>query len=184
VSSISARVGVVVATALCMIAASTPAWAGIKGTYTGSTEQVTTASWGAAGATTSGSPTTGQPFVISWPAFTIGGASQYFKMVNTGSLNLSGQTYAATDSGGSLTVTLTACVGASWNTSTGNCGGSQVALDTSGGGSTTDSTAIASGASLSVRAQTSGVISIGSFTTSVTVTTDRTDIRAATTTNS
>jgi hypothetical protein len=165
-----------------MVVAATPAWAGEKGKTT-NTETVGSASWGAAGATTSGSPTTGTPFVLSWNLVTLLPTSQYFKVVNTGSLALTAETYTTVNSGGP-TVALTACVGATWNAALGTCGGTQVSLGQSGGGAATASTAISSGASLSVRAQTTGVLSLGSFTTSVTVTTVRSQVRAGTTTNS
>lgn len=166
--------------ALVAIAVPASATVKAKGTHA---ETVTSASWGAAGATTSGSPTLGTPFVISWALITLLPTSQYFKVTNTGTLALSGETYAATNSGGP-SVKLTACVGATWNTSSGSCGGTQVLLDTSGGGSTTSTTAIAIGASLSVQAETTGLLSLGTFTTSVTVTAARSQVRAATTTTS
>jgi hypothetical protein len=165
-----------------MLVTATPAWAGGSGNAT-RTQTVGSASWGAAGSTTSGSPTLGTPFVLSWNLITLLPTSQYFKVVNTGSLDLTAESYTTVNSGGP-TVGLTACVGATWNAVTGSCGGSQVSLGQSGGGATTASTAIASGASLSVRAQTTGILSLGTFTTSVTVATVRSQVRAATTTNS
>jgi hypothetical protein len=171
----------VMATAAILVTA-TPAWGGEAGKATHAMS-VGSASWGAAGSTTSGSPTIGTPFVLSWNLLQLLPTSQYFKVVNTGSLNLKGETYTTANSRGP-TVQLTACVGATWNAVLGTCGGSQVSLGQSGGGATTASTAIASGASLSVRAQTTGLLSLGTFTTSVTVTTTRSQVRAATTTNS
>jgi hypothetical protein len=176
------RASVVAATTACLIALTAPAWAGTKAKATHA-ETVTSASWGAAGATTSGSPTIGSPFVLSWALITLLPTSQYFKVTNTGTLALTGETYSAVNSGGP-TVKLTACVGATWNATGGTCGGTQVSLGTSGGGSTTSTTAIAVGASLSVQAQTTGLLSLGSFTTSVTVTAARSQVRAGATTNS
>ncbi len=174
---------VVAAAAIAMIVvAATPAWAGESGKAT-HTQTLGSGSWGAAGSTTSGSPAIGTPFTLSWNLVTLLPTSQYFKVVNTGSLDLSGETYTTVNSGGP-TVALTACVGATWNAGTGTCGGSQVSLGQSGGGATTTTTAISSGASLSVRAQTTGVLSLGAFTTSVTVATVRSQARSATTTNS
>jgi hypothetical protein len=177
------RAAVVATAATALIVVGAPAWAGINATVTRTAESVTSASWGAAGAATAGTPTSGQAYVITWSGLLLGTSSQYFQVVNTGTLDLTGETYAATDSGGTATVTLTACVGATWSASTGKCGGTQVALDTSGGSSTTASTPIPTGSTLSVRAQASG-IALGTFTTSVSVTTTRSQVRAATTTTS
>jgi hypothetical protein len=182
-SSARRRVAVVAAATTAAVVVAAPAFAGIKATVTRSAVSVTTASWGAAGATTTGTPTTGQAFVITWSSPLLGTSSQYFQVVNTGTLDLTGETYAATNAGSNVTVTLTACVGATWNASTGKCGGTQVVLDTSGGSSTTASTPIPASSALSVRAQASG-LSLTSFTTSVTVTTTRSEVRAATTINS
>ena len=173
---------VVAATAAMVLVVASPAWAGAKA-KTSNTQTVGSASWGAAGSTTAGSPTTGTPFVLSWNLITLFPTSQYFKVVNTGSLNLTAETYTSVSSGGPR-VALTACVGATWNAGAGTCGGSQVSLGDTSSGATTASTAIASGASLSVRAQTTGLLSLGTFTTSVTVTTVRSQVRAGTTTNS
>lgn len=164
------------------LALAQPAFAATHGKSTRS-QTVTSASWGAAGAPTSGSPTLGTPFVLNWSLITLLPTSQYFKVVNTGTLNLTGETYTSVASGGP-TVALTACVGATWNAGSGSCGGSQVSLGQTGGGATTVSTAIAAGASLSVRAQTTGLLSVGTFTTSVTVATTRSQVRSGTTTNS
>jgi hypothetical protein len=168
----------------CLVAIAAPAWGGIKATNAQS-ETVTSASWGAAGATTSGSTTLGSPFVVSWALITLFPTSQYFKVTNTGTLALTGETYTTVNSGGP-TVSLTACVGGTWNSSSGVCpsGGTQVSLGQSGGGATTSTTAIPVGSSLSVRAQTTGLLSLGTFTTSVTVTAARSQVRAGTTTNS
>ncbi|HWC35257.1 MAG TPA: hypothetical protein VG650_10560 [Mycobacteriales bacterium] len=159
-----------------------PAFAATKGKATKS-QSVGSASWGAAGATTNGSPTLGTPFVLNWSLITLLPTSQYFKVVNTGTLDLTGETYTSVASGGP-TVALTACVGATWNAGLGTCAGSQVSLGQTGGGATTATTAIAAGASLSVRAQTTGLLSLGTFTTSITVATTRSQVRAGTTTNS
>jgi hypothetical protein len=170
-----------IATLVLLVAA--PAWGSTTGKAISGSESVGSGSWGAAGSTTSGSPALGTPFVLSWNLITLLPTSQYFKVVNTGSLALTAETYTTTNSGGPA-VALTACVGATWNALTGSCGGSQVSLGQSGGGATSASTAIAAGASLSVRAQTTGILSLGTFTTSVTVTTTRNQARAATVTNS
>jgi hypothetical protein len=159
-----------------------PAWGGVRANSV-SAESVTSASWGAAGSTTNGSPTPGSPFTISWAIITLLPTSQYFKVTNTGTLALTGETYSAVNSGGP-TVVLTACVGAAWSATTGACGGTQVSLGQSGGGAVTSTTAIPVGGSLSVRAQTTGLLSLGTFTTSVTVDAARSQVRAGTTTNS
>lgn len=162
------------------LAATPPAWAGTKGRST-RTQAVSSGSWGAAGADVGGSPTPGTPYVIQWALITLLPTSQYFQVVNTGSLDLTGQTYTATRSSGP-TVELTACVGATWSGS--SCGGSQVSLGTTSSGATTVSIAIPAGSSLSVRARTTGLLSLGTFTTSITITTTRSQVRASITKNS
>jgi hypothetical protein len=159
------------------------AFATVKAASTHAAVSVGSASWGAAGATTSGSPTLGTPFVLSWNLVTLSVASQYFRVVNTGTLNLTGETYTTVVSGGP-TVALTACVGATWNSTLGTCGGTQVSLGSSATGATTTTTAIANGSSLSVRAQTGGVLSLGSYTTSVTTAVARSQVRAGAATTS
>lgn len=173
---------VAVAVTAATLVSAAPAWGGEAGKATHALS-VGSGSWGAAGSTTSGSPTVGTPFVLSWNLVTLLPTSQYFKVVNTGSLNLTAETYTSVNSGGP-TVQLTACVGATWNAGAGTCGGTQVSLGDTTSGATAASTAIASGASLSVRARTTGILSLGTFTTSVTVATNRSQARAATTTNS
>ncbi|MGN6473475.1 MAG: hypothetical protein ACTHK4_07485, partial [Mycobacteriales bacterium] len=113
--------GLAAAAMTLLIVAATPAWASEDGKAT-RTQTVGSASWGAAGSTTSGSPTIGSPFVLSWTLVNLLPTSQYFKVVNTGSLDLTAQTYTTTNSGGP-TVALTACVGATWNAVLGTCGG-------------------------------------------------------------
>ena len=165
-----------------VLALAPAAWAGTKGKAT-RTQTAGSGSWGAAGAPTSGSPTIGGPFVLNWSLITLLPTSQYFRVVNTGTLDLTGQTYTSVASGGPK-VQLTACVGAVWNAGSGTCSGSQVSLGDTSSGATAASTAIAVGGSLSVRAQTTGLLSLGTFTTSVTVATPRNQVRSATTTNS
>ncbi|HVV76575.1 MAG TPA: hypothetical protein VHC43_11105 [Mycobacteriales bacterium] len=181
------RLGSLVATAATalVIVAATPAWAGESGT-TSRTQTVGSASWGAAGSTTSGSPTIGTPFTLSWTVTVLGVNPQFFKVVNTGTTNLNAETYTTTISGGPKVV-LTACVGADWTTVLGlggSCAGTQVALGDSSSGATAASVSIPAGSYVSVKAAATGVLSLGSYTTSISVAVSRSQARAARTTNS
>lgn len=179
------RAGLAAAIALGVVGISTPAWAGAKGQATSGSQSVTSASWGAVGTTTNGPGTTGSPFTLTWNGIA---TTQYFQINNTGSLDLSGETYTATNSalnvtgGTAPTVTLVGCVGAVWNSTNNKCTGTQVTLETTAAGSTTTTTAITTASSLSVRASTTPAPT--GWTTAVTVSTVRAEVRAATTTNS
>lgn len=173
---------VTIATLVLLVAS--PAWGNAKGKATSGSESVGSGSWGAAGSTTGGSPTIGTPFTLSWTVTILGVNPQYFKVVNTGTFDLSAETYTTTISGGPKIV-LTACVGADWTqVLSGTCSGTQVSLGDSSSGATTASVSIPSGSYVSVRANATGVLSIGSYTTQVSVAVVRSQARAAHTTTS
>jgi hypothetical protein len=176
---------VVATIAALVLFAASPAWAGEKAKRTRS-QTVGSASWGAAGSTTGGSPTIGTPFTLNWSINILGVNPQFFKVVNTGSLNLNAETYTTTISGGPKIV-LTACVGADWSTLLGlggSCAGTQVALGDSSSGPTAASVSIPAGSYVSVKAAATGLLNLGNFTTSVSVSVSRSQARAARTTNS
>ena len=128
------------------------------------------------------------PLVMSWNV-NQGTAYQYFDIVNTGSLSLSGQTFAVTsvyDKGGRgkpPTVTFEGCINGTWSASTQTCSGSVINM-----GSTTSelftslSTPIHVGNRLSARAKTSPGAS-NSYITTVNVQISRSQIRSGTTSN-
>jgi hypothetical protein len=119
---------------------------------------------------------TGIPAPASLPlTFAVGAAPipQYFNAVNTGSITLSAASYSTVVTGGiggTTTVTLVACVGASWNQALGTCGGTTTTIGswTSTSSAAISSTAVpaAAAARLSLKASVTG----GSLT-SVTVAT-------------
>lgn len=177
------RLGGLAAAAMALIiAAATPAWAGEQGKAT-HTETAGSASWGAAGSTTAGSPTIGTPFTLSWSITLAGLTPQFFKVVNTGTLNLTAETYTTTTSGGPKIV-LTACVGADWvAVLSGTCSGTQVSLGDSSSGATAATVSIPAGSYVSVRALPA-TLTLGTFTTSISVAVSRSQARAALTKNS
>ena len=129
---------------LSAVGISSPAWAGASAQRTSGSQKLTSGSWGAAGTSSGDSPTTGSAFTLTWQG--IGGSTtQYFEIDNTGTFDLSGETYTTTNSPLKLigttapTVTLTGCVNGSWNTRNNSCSGQTVTLDTSAAGSTTHS---------------------------------------------
>jgi hypothetical protein len=168
-----------------LVLVASPAWAGVKAKKT-RTQTVGSASWGAAGSTNGGSPTIGTPFTLHWSVNLLGVNPQFFKVVNTGSLDLNAETYSTTISAGPKIV-LTACVGADWSTLLGllgSCSGTQVSLGDSSSGATAASVPIPAGSYVSVKAAATGVLNIGNYTTTINVSVSRSQARAATTRNS
>jgi hypothetical protein len=148
----------------------------------------TSASWGAAAAANGGSPT-GSDYLINWN-LTGSLAYHYFQVVNTGTLGLVAETYAAvnskpTNGNAPPTIAIDACVGATWNATLGTCGGTVVRITATNQSSTAASISIPAGTSLSVRALP---ITLPNFpqpyTTSITLSVTRAQARAATTSNS
>jgi hypothetical protein len=158
-----------------LVAAATsasPAAAGLGGTGTG-TESVGSGSFAVVPTLLS----TGIPAPASLPlTFALGAAPipLYFNAVNTGSITVSAASYSAVVTGGiggTTTVTLAACVGASWNQALGTCAGTTtttIGSWTSASSAAIASTAVpaAAAARLSIKASVTG----GSLT-SVTVAT-------------
>jgi hypothetical protein len=143
-------------------------------------------SWGA-GAAASGATPNGA-YVLTWN-LTGTLISQYFQVVNTGTLNLTGQTYAAnnskpTNGNAPPTIALDGCLGANWNTVLGTCAGTVVRLTDTSQSSTTTSAAIAAGTALSVRAQPITLPNYPQpYNTTLTITVTRNQTRPATTYN-
>ena len=111
---------------------------------------------------------------------------QYFWVVNTGTLALTGASYTVTESGSvGITATVEACVGGTWNESTDACSGTITTVATSGAGATSSSVVPASpAAQVRLRARVSGppAVIAAVVTTSISVATG--NVRAATTTDS
>jgi hypothetical protein len=172
------------------------AWAGYAATANGAM-LVTSGSWGAIPTTTtSGVPPTGS-LTLTFATSLLGNpASQYFSGYNSGTISLVASTYTVTLSGsallGTTTVVLTACVGATWNTTAGTCSGTTTAIGSwtksTSGTSVSSSAAPAMSASrLSVQASVTGdLVLSGSLTVVISMSVDSSSprqIRAVITTN-
>ncbi|MDQ1539897.1 MAG: hypothetical protein QOH29_623 [Actinomycetota bacterium] len=178
-----------------LVAAATsasPAAAGLRGTGAG-TETVGSGSFAVVPTLLS----TGIPSPASLPlTFALGVAPvpQYFSAVNTGSITVSAAGYSVVvvgGIGGTTSVTLTACVGASWNQALGTCAGTTTTIGswTSASSAAISSTAVpaAAAARLSLKASVTGgsLTSVTSATVNISVSSGPTrQIRAATTVDS
>jgi len=167
----------VIAVALCAsLGVALPSYAGITTRVPVSTQQVGSGQWGAAPSTTT----------LSFG--TLGVPQIYFTVTNTGTLPLTGATYtlSGTNFKVGMSLSLLACVGGSWNMTSGACigGTPQTVVTTTGAAASAAVTAPAApGAVTTLLAQLSkapGKTTVGS----VTVTVDRSQVRAATVTNS
>jgi hypothetical protein len=145
----------------------------------------TTARWGAV-AVAPGAAASQDPHVLVW---TVSGnqATARFEIVNVGDLELVSQRLDLTvtvTQGGSTTdaVTLSACVGATWDAASGTCSGTIIALGTSVVTPIATGLALPPGGRVSVRAATTRVTSARTIT-AISVATSRIDGRAATTTS-
>jgi hypothetical protein len=140
---------------------------------------------------------TGLPSPASLPlTFGLGVAPvpQYFSAVNTGSITVSAASYSVVVTGGiggTTSVTLAACVGASWNQTLGTCAGTTTTIGSwsSASSAPISSTAVpaAAAARLSLKATVTGgsLTSVTSATVNISVSSGPTrQIRAATTVDS
>jgi hypothetical protein len=149
---------------------------------------IVSGSWAAEAAALNATPAPGTPYVINWN-LTGTLVYNYFQITNLGTLDLTGQTYSAvnskpTNGNAPPTIGLDACVGATWNVTTGICTGSVVRITATNQSSTAAVIAIPSGGSLSMRALP---ITLPNFpqpyTTTVSVSVNRAQARTAATTN-
>lgn len=142
----------------------------------------------AASAVPAGAPPSTGPLVMTWTV-SGGTARQFFDIVNTGAIEIMGQSFLVTNvyekSGNAKppTITFEACVNGVWNSSTNTCSGTVVLM----GRTTTEffsslTTPLAVGARLSARATTSPGGS-SSYTTTINVLVSRSQVRAAAITN-
>jgi hypothetical protein len=124
------------------------------------------------------------PYVLTWNLPNNG--TQYLQILNTGSLDLAGETFSAvnskpTNGNAPPTVALDACVGATW-TAAGSCAGTVTRLTTSSDTSSTVALPIKAGAAVSVKAAPLTLPNFPqTYTTTVTVTVTRAQARTATT---
>jgi hypothetical protein len=176
-----------VACAAAMLLAADPAVAATGSRHV-TTRDVVSGSWAAEAAALNTPPTPGTPYVINWN-LTGAVVYNYFQIANLGTLDLTGQTYSAVNSkptsgNAPPTIALDACVGATWNNTTGICTGTVVRITATNQSSTAAAIAIPAGGSLSMRALP---ITLPNFpqpyTTTVSVSVTRAQARAAATTN-
>lgn len=149
----------------------------------------TSGSWGAVAAANGSSPSAGSSYVINWN-LTGAVVYQYFQVVNTGTLGLTGETYTATNTkptngNAPPTIAIDACVGATWNTVTGTCAATVVRITATSQAATAATISIAAGNALSVRAEP---ITLPNFpqpyTTTISVSVTNAQARPPATTNS
>lgn len=154
---------------------------------TAATVPATAASWGAGVAVPGAAPN--GPYVVAW---TSPPTPRYLDVVNTGtaklvSMTLSGQNSQPSNGTAPPEIGVDACVGAVWNAAANSCAGTVVRLGATSGGSfvvTTTTVPAAGGARLSIRATAISVVNFPNpFTTALSVTTARNQVRAATTTS-
>lgn len=142
----------------------------------------------AASAVPIGAPASTGPLIMRWTV-SGGTARQYFDIINTGTIEITSQSFLVTNvyekSGNAKppTVTFEACVDGAWQPSSNTCTGSIVLM----GSTTTEffsslATPLAIGARLSARATTSPG-GISSYTTTINVLVSRSQVRPRTTFN-
>ena len=173
------RAAILVAALCGVLLVSAPSYASFGTTLTSPSQMIGSGQWGAA------------PSATSLDFGTPGVQQLYFTVTNNGTLPLIGATYTVSGTGFKvgMTMSLIACVGGSWNMSTNVCTGgvTQTVVTTTGASSSAAVTAAgllptAVGSTVTVQALLSknpARTTLGS----VTVTVDRSQVRAATVTN-
>lgn len=147
---------------------------------------VSSAAWRAV-AVPANTPPTNQPLVLNW-AVSHGTAYQFFDIVNNGSIDVSSQTFHVTnvlDKNGNMkapTVTFDACLNGTW-TAINTCSGTVQQL----GSTTTEifttvNTYLSVGSRIHIQATTTPSGS-SSYTTTVNISIDRSQVRASLTSN-
>ncbi len=163
-----------------------PAGAAIKANSAKS-YSAATLSWGAYFADPGTTPSPA-PYVANWIT---SNSTQldYLDLINSGGIALIGATFAIatiTQGGnqeGVPKITFESCVGGTWNQIANTCSGTITSLGNQANGSLSPTVSIAKGARLSVRLSVTKT-SRTSWSSTISVKTDRTDFRAGTTTNS
>ena len=163
-----------------------PAGAAIKATSAKS-YSAATLSWGAYFADPGTTPSPA-PYVSNWIT---SNSTQldYLDLINSGGIALIGATFAiaTTSQGGNQEgvpkITFESCVGGTWNQTANTCSGTITNLGNQANGSLSPTLSVAKGARLSVRLSVTKT-SRTSWSSTISVKTDRTDFRAGTTTNS
>jgi hypothetical protein len=182
------RTAVLAVVAALVAAVGAPALAAVLARSVAST-QPTAGAWGAAAGPVGGPATRGD-YVVRFPQGTPI-PPQYFELFNTGTLRLTGQTYKAVNvrplnGNAPPTVTLDACVGGRWETTTSVClGGTVQTLTSTDVPSSTVTLALPVGAVVHVRAAPSRLANYPlEYQTVVTVTVARSQAAAGRTVSS
>lgn len=140
----------------------------------------TSGRWGAVATTSTVAPYGSGPLALTFTL--LGTTTQYFNVVNTGTLPLTDEIFRATTSGTSAAVE--AC-STTWNESTGSCpSGVITTVTTTGAGPTAFAAPLpATGSTIRLRARITGLL-LGSTTITISVNVNRTQVRAASVTGS
>jgi hypothetical protein len=148
------------------------------------THTVTSGTWKALPTTLGSPPYLTQSLVLT---FLLGASPppQYFWVVNTGSLTLTGATYTVGITGTpGASASISACVGGTWNETSGACSGTITTLVTTAAGSAASAVVpAAAGASIRLRATVTSALTLADIVT-VGVSVSRSQVRAATATDS
>lgn len=150
--------------------------------------RVNSASWGAAAAPQGGT-SDGGGYVLLWLA---GTAAHYFDVVNTGDTTLLSTTWSVSNAVSGSTkaipeITFDACRDGSWDAASATCSGTLVGIGVTKRGMlsvTSSTTASRPGTRLSIRAITSNVNFPTSYTSTINLSVNRSQARAATSTTS
>ena len=111
-------------------------------------------------ASPSGTASTGAPLIVTFPLSLAAASAQYVTAVNQGTATLVAGTYVAQVQGAALgSLTLTACRGGTWNSSTGACPGTVQEIPSSAAGSSTSAVPARPGEVLSLRVRLLAVVS-------------------------
>jgi hypothetical protein len=119
----------------------------------------TSASWALVMRAPSGTSSTGAPLTLSFPASLLSVQSQYPSVDNLGSVVLTAGTYTASSTGLNLgSISMTACVGGTWNQVLGTCSGTAQAIALNASGTATTVVPTAPGANLPLKVSVAAVL--------------------------
>ena len=180
VHSPSSRAGAAAAvTALLLCTSLAAADAASSAQTTSTTAAVTSGSWGAIATTATAAPYSNIPLALTFTL--VGSGTQYFNVVNTGTLPLIGETFTATTTASNAVIE--AC-STTWNEANNRCSSGDItAVTTTGAGPTLFVAPLpTAGSSIRLRARITGVKLASTVTIGVKV--SRAQVRAATTTGS
>lgn len=192
----SSRAAAAIAAAVLLVCTSTPADAAATANTTSASQTASSGTWGAVATLNTAAPYGSGSLTLSFannggvgnPAFT----PQYFTVGNTGTLPLTAASYGGSTSAQPNVQFIVESCTTAWNEGTGSCTGGTIAtvLTTPTGTSTIPSTLgpapASSGAGIRLRASAAfngSVPKTPASTLTISITVDRTQVRAATTTS-